>query len=137
MFAVKRTGKPFSKIPVDLTLEQTINADAARRLTGVTHFTNSISARQRWSRSHSIRSKIISHVLNETGLKKAQDVSSDLEKHQINKETIQLNRFISVLKNNMNPFDCIEMDHDLLYNIATGRSTTTEVADFLLNSEKR
>lgn len=34
-FGVKRTDKPFSRIPVDLTLEQTINADAARRLTGI------------------------------------------------------------------------------------------------------
>lgn len=47
MFGVKRTDKRFSRIPVDLTLEQTVNADAARKLTGISHFTNSISARQR------------------------------------------------------------------------------------------
>ncbi|KAK4886112.1 hypothetical protein RN001_002383 [Aquatica leii] len=45
-FGVKRTDKPFSRAPIDLTLEQTINADAARRLSGITHFTNSIAARQ-------------------------------------------------------------------------------------------
>ena len=28
-FSLKRTKKPFSRLPVDLTLEQTINADAA------------------------------------------------------------------------------------------------------------
>ena len=31
-FGVKRTENPFSRQPVDLTLEQTINADAANKL---------------------------------------------------------------------------------------------------------
>ncbi|GFT06418.1 hypothetical protein TNCV_3355621 [Trichonephila clavipes] len=30
-FGIKRTDEPFSRIPIDLTLEQTINAEAARR----------------------------------------------------------------------------------------------------------
>ena len=41
-FGIKRTSKNFSRMPIDLTLEQTINADAA-----IKSFTNSISARQR------------------------------------------------------------------------------------------
>lgn len=48
-FSIKKTNKPFSKQPIDLVLEQTINADAARRLTGIIQFTNFISARQRWA----------------------------------------------------------------------------------------
>lgn len=39
---IQRTSKSFSRQPIDLTLEQTINADAGRKLTGVIHFTNSI-----------------------------------------------------------------------------------------------
>ena len=33
--SIRRTDKTFSRTPVDLTLEQTINADAASRLTGI------------------------------------------------------------------------------------------------------
>jgi hypothetical protein len=33
-FGIKRTPKPFSKIPIDLTLEQTINAESASRSLG-------------------------------------------------------------------------------------------------------
>lgn len=62
-FGVKRTDKPYSRQPVDLTLEQTINADAANKLSGVSHMTNSISARQRWCKSHTLRSTIISHMM--------------------------------------------------------------------------
>ncbi|GFV43900.1 hypothetical protein TNCV_1530741, partial [Trichonephila clavipes] len=45
-FGIKRTDKPFSSIPIDLTLETTINAEAARCLSGIAHFTNSLAARQ-------------------------------------------------------------------------------------------
>lgn len=34
-FGIQRTNKSFSKQPIDLVLEQTMNADAARRLTGI------------------------------------------------------------------------------------------------------
>lgn len=34
ILSVRRTERPFSRLPIDLTLEQTINADAASKLTG-------------------------------------------------------------------------------------------------------
>ena len=62
-FSLKRTSKSFLRLPIDLTLEQTINADAACQRTGVVALTNSISARQRWAQSHSLRVTIISKFL--------------------------------------------------------------------------
>ena len=44
-FAVRRTNHSFSRCPVDLTLEQTVNADAASRQTGIIHATNNFGAR--------------------------------------------------------------------------------------------
>ncbi|KAG5861514.1 hypothetical protein JTB14_018386 [Gonioctena quinquepunctata] len=85
-----KTDKPFSGIPIDLTLEQTINADAAVRLSGIAHFRNSVAARQRWTEGHSIRAALISHVLDVCGLRYLQDVTADL----------QPNRII-ILKNNL------------------------------------
>lgn len=137
MFGIKRTNNSFSRAPVDLTLEQTVNADAARRLTGITHFTNSISARQRWARSHGIRSTIISHVFDISGLKPIQDATFSLEKHRITKDCTNLLEFINVLKNNVNPFDCVEINQDFLYNIKTGCCAPEAVAEFLLNAEKK
>jgi len=64
-------------------LEQTINADAAKRLTGITHFTNSISALGKKSQ-YSIDDYIVR--IRSKWLKKAQDVTSDLQKHQISKD---------------------------------------------------
>jgi hypothetical protein len=101
----KGSKKPFSKQPIDLTLEQTINADAANKLTGISHITNSISARQLWCRSHTIRSTIISHTMKQTGLNKVQDVRADLKNSRIKKSTAHLHRFIDGIKRNINPFD--------------------------------
>lgn len=46
MFGVKKTTTPLSGIPNDLTLEQTYNADAGRKLTGISHFTNNAGAKE-------------------------------------------------------------------------------------------
>ncbi|GFX70269.1 hypothetical protein TNCV_4617061 [Trichonephila clavipes] len=75
-FGIQRTCKTFSRQPIDLVLEKTINADAARRLTGIIQFTNSISTRQRWALSHDIRSTIISYVYKDLDLQIEQDVAA-------------------------------------------------------------
>ena len=52
MFIIKQTPKSFSRNPIYLALEQTVNADAACQRAGVSALTNSISARQRCAESH-------------------------------------------------------------------------------------
>ena len=64
LFGIKRTNKPFSRIPIDLTLEQTINGDAANQRTEISSITNSIGAKQRWANSHFIRVSIVSYWMN-------------------------------------------------------------------------
>ncbi|OXU16633.1 hypothetical protein TSAR_013301 [Trichomalopsis sarcophagae] len=125
-FGIKRTEKTFSRIPIDLTLEQTINADADNKLT----------ARQRWAKSHSLRSTIISHVYQDSGMRKAQDVTSDLQKNQIREDSSQLVTFMAELEKNINPFNWSTGNGDLLYNISTGRCVSDQIANFLLSAEK-
>ncbi|CAH1645610.1 unnamed protein product [Spodoptera littoralis] len=131
---VKRTDKPFSRQPVDLALEQTINADAANKLTGISHTTNSIKARQRWCKSHSIRSKIIAHIMEETDLRADQDITADLELIRIKRHSLQLDHCITHIKQNMNPFSR-DVDKDFLYIISTGQAVTEDIENFLLNVE--
>ena len=45
-FGIMRTAKSFSCTPIDLTLEQTINADTSSQCFGITSMTNSILVRQ-------------------------------------------------------------------------------------------
>ncbi|GBP23630.1 hypothetical protein EVAR_80247_1 [Eumeta japonica] len=135
LFGVKRTNKPFSRQPIDLTLEQTINADAARTLTGITYLTHSISARQRWARSHDIRSSIITHVLEDLGITKKQDISAELQPHNIKKSCQQLEKFINSFDQYVNPFST-DLSPDQLFNIGSGKAASSQVEEFLLNIEK-
>ena len=99
LIGVKRTDKPFSRVPVDMTLEQTINAESGRRLTGIAHLSNSISARQRWSFNHAVRCTLISHILSECRLNTTRDISIDLLKNQIDQSDSQIDKFIVTIKN--------------------------------------
>ena len=47
LFGIKGTPQAFSRIPVDLSLEQTINADVASQQKGIGYLTDSIAARQK------------------------------------------------------------------------------------------
>ena len=66
-FAIKRTSKQFSRVPVDLMLEHTIHANAACQRTGIRALTNPTSARSKWAQSNSIRVTVISKVFEEMG----------------------------------------------------------------------
>ena len=69
-FGIKRTKKDFSRLPIDLTLEQTDNPDASSQKPGISYFTKSISARQRWADSHFVRMKGLSEVPNKLDMTK-------------------------------------------------------------------
>ena len=132
LFGIKRTNKPFSRIPIDLTLEQTINGDAANQRTGISSITNSIGARQRWANSHFIRVSIVSQLLDELGLSKKDDVTSDLKKHSIRKSWAGLKKLKDMIADTLNPFNS-QVDPNFLYNIGTGKAAKDSTAAFLLN----
>ena len=133
-FAVKRTKKSFSKTAIDLTLEQTVNANAASQKTRITSFTNSISARQRWAHSHSLSVTVLSHLMDRLGLNKKDDVSSDLKPAQIKKNCNDIISIKEVIVDTLNPFSYNDiLDSSLLYNIASGKAASPLTTEFLLN----
>ena len=75
---LKKPKKDISRLSIDLTLEQTINAVTASQKTGTSYFTNSIAARQRWADSHFVRIEVLSEVLNKLDMTTREDVFKDL-----------------------------------------------------------
>jgi hypothetical protein len=132
LFGIKRTEKSFSRSPIDLTLEQTINADASSQKTGITNLTNSIAARQRWADSHFLRTEIISEVMQDLSLDQKEDVSRDLKPNRIEKDNLDLDRLMTTIVETTNPFDD-KLEKDKLFNISTGRAASEETSAFLLN----
>ena len=130
-FSIKRTTKSFPGNPIDLTLEQTINADGASQRTGISAATNSISARQRWAQFNFISVSIISHVIESLNINKKEDISAKLKPHNIRKDNECVGKLVKIIQDNLNPFDASEPNH--LFNLATGKSAKKETEDFELN----
>ena len=134
MFGIKRSSKSFSRSPIDLALEKTINADAANQRTGISSLTNSISARQQWAESHFLRMSVISNLFTELNMTKKEDITSALKQHNIKNDNMCLGQILDMIKANMNPFGTI--NPLFLFNIATGKSVSQKTEEFLLNISK-
>lgn len=130
--SIRRTQKIFCRTPVDLTLEQTINANAANKLTGISAFTNNLHARQKWSETHTVRTAIIAEFLERLKLTKLQDNVDSV--YQSKKFKIQLDKFTLELNKNVNPF-CEELNQDKLFNLSSGRAASAETTECLLNAK--
>lgn len=79
-----------------------------------------------------LRTKIITTIKENIGLTKKDDTSHSLQKSKIRKDKESLDNIIKAIKGTMNPFhDTI--DKNQLFNISSGKASSQEVADFLLN----
>lgn len=130
--SVRRTAKHFCRSPVDLTLEQTINANAANKLTGVTSFTNSLYARQRWCETHTARKAIITHIIEYLKLTESSENSTNMRQNKI--FTSQVQKFMEELQRNIDPFS-EELNGSKLFNLTTGKAASDETVEFLLNAQ--
>ena len=131
-FGIRRSNKNFARIPINLTLEQTINDDAASQKTGINSFTNSISARQRWVKSHSISMSVLTSLLDDLGLSRKEDVSCELKPSRIKRNSRDLKNIMLLTEQSINPFST-ELDMESLFNIGSGKAASNETKELLLN----
>lgn len=130
--SIRRTTKNFCRSPIDLTLEQTINANAGNKLTGITAFRNSLCAKQKWSETHIARTTISTHLLESLGLIKTSE-NSDSEYHSKHFRK-KVNQFKEEVCKNINPFGD-DLNQTKLFNISSGRAASKETTEFLLGVE--
>ena len=130
-FGIRKSGKNFSRLPIDLTLEQSVNAYAASQKTGINSFTNSIFARQRWARSHSISMTVLSSLMDDLGLSPTEDVSCELKQSRITRNAFDLERIIAMFNQSMNTFSP-DQDQECLFNIGSGKAASNKTKEFLL-----
>ena len=133
-FSLARTRKSFAQQPVDIVLEQTINADGASQKTGITAFTNNILARQRWAETHYSRTMIISEMLEGIALNKKEDVTEEIKSHRIRSNQQALNKVKTEILANFDPFSNSNINKDVLVNIGTGKAASEETTKCLLNT---
>ena len=103
--------------------------------TGISSFTNSVSARQRWAVSHLVRMEVVSKVLNKLDMTTKEDVSQDLKPNRILKNAKYLEKILRSIQENMDLFS-EEVNKDFLFNIDNGKSPKQETTKFLLSFNK-
>ena len=89
LLGIKRTPKSFCRSPIDVVLEQTLNADVACQRTGVSALTNSVSTWQRRAEPHFLRTTIIGQDFEDLGMTKKEDVLNNLRPHRIRNDHMQ------------------------------------------------
>ena len=92
-FSVNRTRKSFASVPVDMALEQTINANAKNSLKGIMAFADISTAVNRWIVTASMKSKKLNAVLDYTDKNISYDESKELRVSRIRAEQNHLSKF--------------------------------------------
>ena len=133
VFSVRRTHHQFSRCPVDLILEQTVNADAASRQTGLVTATNNYGARLRWMLTKSSRAAFIGQVREMAGLTNKEDVTAELQPSRVRRDRRDLNKVMEHIKKSRNPFQIADSAQKILVNLNTGKAASQTVRDCLLN----
>ncbi|EFX79054.1 hypothetical protein DAPPUDRAFT_245429 [Daphnia pulex] len=118
-------------IPIDITLEQTINADAAGRFSaGIASSTNSLAARQRWAMVRYLQTSVVSYLLDKVGMSTKDDASRESHPSRIKKDKKDFDSVVEFMENCINPFSSEAQD---LVNISRGKVASEETTRFLLN----
>lgn len=128
--SVRRTSKNFCRSAVDITLEQTINANAANKLTGILSLTNNISARNRWAETHATRMAIIREFYEFIGFIKRHDIGDTVHENRTFSQKVK--KLIETVQDTFNPFDK-DLSKEQLFHLTTGKAASEKTTEFLLN----
>lgn len=118
--STRRTAKNFARSGNDLVLEQTINAHAGNKYTGISSMTKSIEARQRWAVTHGTRTEIFANFYATIGILKA-DVSEDDYMSKVFRK--QVYAYTQEVGKNINPFSP-DINAEKLFNLSTGKAVS-------------
>ena len=134
--SIRRSSKSFARNPVDMTLEQTINADAASRLTGISAFTQSLAARRKWMLTRAVRSAIVGELYKKAGLGRSDNVAQENKPYRIKRDNADLKKLKKGIEDTLNPFSEAEQLGDKLYCISTGKAVNDDIKTNLLECSK-
>ena len=134
-FSVKRTNNPYSRVGVDMALEQTINAEAKNRLKGIMSFADANTAVNRWVVTNTMRSEIVQNVLVAAGLSPDDDATvpnKETQPRRMQRDAEDFVKLAKSVKDMLNPFD-VDINKEALFNIKTGKKASAGAEKYLLN----
>ena len=131
--SVPQSKNSFSRVGVDLALEQMINAEAKSRLKGITTFADVKNAVNRWLITSSMCTEIVNKVLNIAGLGPNDDEKNNkVFTTRLKRDVCDLENICNSIQEMINPFDA-SINKDVLFNNKTGRKASTAGEHYLLS----
>ena len=130
-FSVRRSTKSYSRCAIDLTLEQTVNRDAASPMKGITAFRNSDRAFRRWSITLTQRGMALSELRQLVDLREGEDPTTQLRPWRIKRDNFDIDSLYNFLQGTCNLFDKVPQND--LVNVASGKVAKEETKQFLLS----
>ena len=120
---------------MDLTLEQTVNKNAASRTRGITSFSNSHGAFRRWSITLTQRNMALTDLCELVSLPKGEEPVNQLRKWRIKRDNADMIVISKTVNNTSNPF----ADHSPadLVNVSSGRAANEATKRYLLETLNR
>ena len=133
-FSIRRTKKNYNRSAVYLSMEQTVNRDAASRMKGIVSFRNSENAMRRWSLNMNQRAVAVTELQTFAGLEVGENVTTQCRPSRIKRDNHQMVELSARLDEYCNPFR--EYAPTFLVNVATGQAASKPTETYLLNTLK-
>ena len=130
--SIRRTKKSYSRCAVDLSLEQTVNRDAASPMSGISAFRNSESAFRRWSITLTLRGMALSELRELVGIQSGEVPVNQTRKWRIQHDYADMDALTNTLNKMCNPL-ATDSPAELV-NISSGKSAKEETKTFLLRT---
>ena len=103
-FSVRRTEKSCAMSAIDLTLEQTVNRDAASPATRISAFRNSDKTFKRWSITLTQRGMVLSELYKQVDIQSNETSSNQLKNSRITRDICYVKLLTDTLKSTCHPF---------------------------------
>ncbi len=131
---VGKSRNPFGSIPVDQTIEETINKDT-KTAGGTTRFSLNPAAVQKHYLTAEYRSIFLGNLGDFVGLNSSQLYPSDLSSGRITKDEADVQAVVDVLEENwINPFDGTSRD---LTSLSTSAVPSKNIKEDLLQAKEK
>ena len=133
-FSIRRTRKNFARSAIDLTLEQTVNRDAASPMRGIVGFHYSQNAITRWCITSTQRGMSVTELRTIAGLEAEEQPAAQLRASRIEKDSQHRDILINAITESCDPFSLPSTECPCLLNIATGKAAKPETQNYLIES---
>ena len=130
-FSVNRTEKPFSRVAVDMALEQTINAEAKNHLKGIMAFADINSAVNIWQVTGSMKTQIIKSLPEMTDIKNYNGETKELNHPRIERDHQVLLALTNIINSTINPI-LPTVNQSSLFNLKTNKQISKAREAYLL-----